>query len=52
VGFRVDSGAGRQPLVDRFKQRLAARAYLRTVIDDLSQALGEDAETHVAHRRH
>lgn len=48
----VDSGADRQPLVDRFKQRLAARAYLRTVIDDLSQALGEDAETHVAHRRH
>ena len=47
----VDSGADRQPLVDRFKQRLAARAYLRTVIDDLSQALGEDAETHVAHRR-
>jgi len=48
----VDRGADRQPLVDRFKQRLAARAYLRTVIDDLSQALGEDAETHVAHRRH
>lgn len=48
----VDSGADRQPLVDRFKERLAARAYLRTVIDDLSQALGEDAETHVAHRRH
>ena len=48
----VDGGADRQPLIDRFKQRLAARAYLRTVIDDLSQALGEDAETHVAHRRH
>jgi molecular chaperone HscB len=48
----VDRRADRQPLVDRFKQRLAARAYLRTVIDDLSQALGEDAETHVAHRRH
>jgi molecular chaperone HscB len=48
----VDSFAERQPLLDRFKQRLAARAYLRTVIDDLSQALGEDAETHVAHRRH
>jgi len=48
----VDSFAARQPLLDRFKQRLAARAYLRTVIDDLSQALGEDAETHVAHRRH
>ena len=48
----VDGGADRRPLVDRFKQRLAARAYLRTVIDDLGQALGEDAETHVAHRRH
>ena len=48
----VDSFADRQALRDRFKQRLAARAYLRTVIDDLSQALGEDAETHVAHRRH
>ncbi len=48
----VDGGADRRPLVDRFKQRLAARAYLRTVIEDLGQALGEDAETHVAHRRH
>ncbi len=48
----VDRGADRAPLFDRFKQRLAARAYLRTVIDDLSQALGEDVETHVAHRRH
>jgi molecular chaperone HscB len=48
----VDRLADRAPLLDRFKQRLAARAYLRTVIDDLSQALGEDVETHVAHRRH
>ena len=48
----VDRGVDRRPLVERFKQHLAARAYLRTVIDDLSQALGEDAETHVAHRRH
>jgi len=48
----VDGGADRRPLVDRFKRRLAARAYLRTVIEDLGQALGEDAETHVAHRRH
>ena len=48
----MDGGADRQPLIDRFKQRLAARAYLCTVIDDLGQALGEDAETHVAHRRH
>ncbi|HEV8530887.1 MAG TPA: Fe-S protein assembly co-chaperone HscB [Methylomirabilota bacterium] len=48
----VERLAERAPLLDRFKQRLAARAYLRTVIDDLSQALGEDVETHVAHRRH
>jgi len=48
----VERLADRAPLLDRFKQRLAARAYLRTVIDDLSQALGEDVETHVAHRRH
>ena len=34
------------------RQRLAARAYLRTVIDDLSEALGEDLESHVSHRRH
>jgi molecular chaperone HscB len=48
----VDAGGDRAALVNRFKEHLAARAYLRTVIDDLSQALGEDAETHVAHRRH
>ena len=48
----VDTGADRKPLLDRFKQRLAARAYLRTVIDDLTQALGEDEGSHVAHRRH
>ena len=32
----------RTPLLEWFKQRLATRAYLRTVIDDLSDALGED----------
>jgi molecular chaperone HscB len=48
----VDAGADRKPLLARFKQRLAARAYLRTVIDDLTQALGEDEGSHVAHRRH
>ena len=42
----------RGALVAWFKERLAARAYLRTVIDDLGEALGEDTETHVAHRRH
>ena len=48
----VDAGQDRAPLLGRFKQRLAARAYLGTVIDDLTQALGEDEGSHVAHRRH
>jgi molecular chaperone HscB len=48
----VDAGKERQPLIERFKQRLAARAYLRTVIDDLTQAVGEDEGRHVTHRRH
>lgn len=48
----VDAGRDRAPLLGRFKQRLAARAYLSTVIDDLTQALGEDEGSHVAHRRH
>ena len=42
----------RPALVAWFKEQLAARAYLRTVIDDLGEALGEDTETHVTHRRH
>ena len=46
------AGADRRPLLEWFKARLAARAYLRTVIDDLSDALGEDLESHVSHRRH
>ncbi len=48
----VDVGGDRQALLTWFKERLAARAYLRTVIDDLSDALGEDQEQHVSHRRH
>jgi molecular chaperone HscB len=48
----VDAGEERKALLERFKQRLAVRAYLRTVIDDLTQAIGEDEERHVAHRRH
>lgn len=46
------AGVERASLVAWFKERLAARAYLRTVIDDIGDALGEDTETHVAHRRH
>jgi molecular chaperone HscB len=48
----VDQGADRAPLLAWFKDALATRAYLRTVIDDLSQALGEDQDVHVSHRRH
>ncbi len=48
----VDAGGERQGLLTWFKERLAARAYLRTVIDDLSDALGEDQEHHVSYRRH
>ncbi|HSL51795.1 MAG TPA: hypothetical protein VK878_22230, partial [Candidatus Deferrimicrobiaceae bacterium] len=48
----VDEAGDRGPLLEWFKQRLATRAYLRTVIDDLSDALGERQDQHVSHRRH
>jgi molecular chaperone HscB len=48
----IDSGGDRKALLEWFKQRLATRAYLRTVIDDLSDALGEREDAHVSHRRH
>jgi len=48
----VEEGGDREALLEWFKQRLATRAYLRTVIDDLSDALGEREESHVSHRRH
>ena len=48
----MDEGGDRKALLEWFKQRLATRAYLRTVIDDLSEALGEREESHVSHRRH
>jgi hypothetical protein len=47
-----DAGADRAALLGWFKERLATRAYLRTVIDDLSEALGEEQDQHVSHRRH
>ena len=40
----------RAAAMSALKDALATRAYLRTVIDDLTAALGEE-ETHVAHRR-
>lgn len=49
---RVDEGGDRAPLLTWFKERLATRAFLRTVIDDLSEALGEREEGHVSYRRH
>jgi hypothetical protein len=36
-------------VLDALKRSLAARAYLRTVIEDLNGALEDD---HVAHHRH
>ncbi len=48
----VDAGGDRTPLLEWFKRALATRAYLGTVIDDLGEALGEEEEGHVSHRRH
>jgi molecular chaperone HscB len=48
----LDAGHDRAPLLRWFKEALATRAYLATVIDDLTEALGEGQETHGAHRRH
>ncbi len=54
-------GSGRVPhnrdpirvtLLNRMEETLAARAYLTTVIDDLSVALGEETRTDASHRRH
>ena len=44
--------ADRSGILAKFKEALATRAYLRTVIDDIDQALGEAGEGHVSHRRH
>ena len=45
----ADTRAG---VLAAFKDALATRAYLRTVIDDIDEALGEVGEGHVSHRRH
>jgi molecular chaperone HscB len=42
----------RATVLKELKNALAARAYLKTVIDDLSAALGEVEESYVSHRRH
>jgi len=47
------AGAGaRAGALAAFKEALATRAYLGTVIDDIDEALGEVGEGHVSHRRH
>ena len=48
----TDAGGDTKSLLPWLKQALATRTYLRTVIDDLSDALGEDQDAHVSHRRH
>jgi molecular chaperone HscB len=42
----------RTGVIAALKEGLAVRAYLRTVIDDIDEALGEIEEGHVSHRRH
>ena len=47
------AGPSERPAVRAaFRESLATRAYLRTVIDDLAQVLGEGPEAHVTHHRH
>jgi molecular chaperone HscB len=45
----ADARAG---VLAAFKEALATRAYLRTVVDDIDEALGEVGEGYVSHRRH
>ena len=44
--------AERAEALKAFKDSLAVRAYLRTVIDDIDEAVGRSQEDHVSHRRH
>jgi len=44
--------AERAGALTAFKESLATRAYLRTVIDDIDEALGGSKEGYVSHRRH
>ena len=48
----VDASDDRSSHLGWFREALGTRAYLRTVIDDLGEALGEEEEADVAHRRH
>ena len=44
--------AERAAALKAFKESLAVRAYLRTVIDDIDEALGGSQEGYVSNRRH
>jgi DnaJ-domain-containing protein 1 len=48
----LEAGRDRTALLRWFKAALATLAFFRTVIDDLSDALGEDRHSDVSHRRH
>lgn len=48
----VDQHGEGKGLLEGMKQSLATRAYLNTVINDLTEALGEETYPNVAHRRH
>ena len=52
AAWDAGDAAERRRILVACKQALATRAYLRTVIDDLTEALGESQEGHVTHRRH
>src|SRR5213083_1066035 len=51
-GWDAAGPAERQRVLAAMKEALAIRAYLRTVIDDLNDALGESQEGYVTYRRH
>jgi molecular chaperone HscB len=42
----------RRRLLEEMKERLATRAYLRTVVDDLDEVLRREGSERVAHHRH
>ncbi|MFQ5827749.1 MAG: Fe-S protein assembly co-chaperone HscB [Candidatus Methylomirabilia bacterium] len=48
----LETNGDRHGFLDRMKEALAVRAYLNTVIIDLSDALQGQTEGHVSHRRH
>jgi molecular chaperone HscB len=44
AGWDAGTGGERPSLLEAFKRALATRAYLRTVVEDLAQALGDDED--------